>query len=465
MSFAAWRFTCLLLSISFSVFGTQQTQAQLSEYDAKNRAASLSNQAIQLINDNKLDAAEFKLAEASRLDSGNASILNNYGTVLLKLGKVEDARKVLEKAVQLNPGFDLVYQNLGLVYENLGDLQSAKKNLLKFAELTSNEVQADKMKEHVAMIDKNLARGIQAAAANSSDYFAAEHKMYRWPKQRMPLRVFVQSGKGVEGYKESYGEALNNAIQSWSQALDGLLSFQTWDKSEGADIEITWSHDFKNALTKAEGGDCKFSMNGDGMEHANISLLTVDPSPTDKLNDARVSWVALHEIGHALGFNSHSNNPSDVLYFAAPLKNTMPSLSSRDIQTFRRMYSEKLPDTWLSLNGEAVKLMKEGKSSDALEKLNAALKLKPDAKAVKANLILLESILSTNLLNEEKYTEAEPHLQRALDLCSETRDSKLQGLLEKYAVLLEKTERKSQVEGMLKRYATSAPLPVQTIAK
>lgn len=452
-------FWILLSSLFFFPSILSPTLAQPTALDAKSRAIQLYNDSVQLINQNKLETAESKLEEACRLDSDNALILNNYGLTLLKLGKLLEARKTLEKAITVNPRLDLALLNLGLACEGQGDLSAARKYLLSYIEISGNKEQVDKMKDHVAIIDKTLASGLATTATNTDDYFGQilRNQMYPWPKERLPIKLYLTPGDSVDGYKASYGADLQRAVETWSKALASIIEFKQQDKADGADIVVHWSHDFKTALMKAEGGDCKYVADGAGMKHADITLLTIDPSASDKLNDAKVSWVALHELGHALGINGHSNNPSDVMYFAAPLKNSMPELSARDVRTFKRLYSEKLPDTWLSLNDEAIKLMRSGNIDLAIEKLNAAIKLNPAQKVLKENLLLAEARKSSSLLDAEKYKEAEPHLQKALELEEEARDENFDTLISNYALLLKNAGRAGEIKEMYIRYNAKAP--------
>ncbi len=449
--------TSIILLSSFCLCQSAQAQYAVSD---KSRAIHLYNESVALINSSKLPEAEAKLVEALQIDPQNANSLNNYGLVLLKLGKLQEARKALEKSIELNPKFDAPYLNLGLVCEGQGDLAYARQNFLKYIDISGNRAQADKMRDHVNIIDKTLANGpLPAQAQSSEDYFTQlrREQLFPWPADRMPLKIFVEAGDNVPGYKKSFGDDFQQALATWAEALKEKVSFEAVGKEDGADIVVRWTHDPKNALLKAEGGDCKYNANGEGMNHALITLLTIDPSASDKLNDFKVSWVSLHELGHALGVNGHSNNPGDIMYFAAPLQNTMPKLSQRDVATFKRLYSEKLADTWLSLNDQAIKLMRSGQLKEALSKLNSALILAPKERVLKENLVLVEAKIATALLEDEKYAEAEPHLQKALELEKEAKDQNFDVLLRNYSILLKRTGRANEVDALYKRHGAKSP--------
>jgi len=442
------------LVVYSSVFLAQPAVlAQLPYDEARNRAAVLCNESLPLISEGKYDAALSKLAESLNLNPDNASTLSNYGLVLLKMGQMAGARKQLDKALKLDPKLTSGLLNMGLVCEAMGDLASAKSYLLRFIEVSQNKDQVEKMKDHIAIIDKTLAKGAPAVG-DGSDYLTevGRSQMFPWPKDLMPIKIYIAPANEIPGYKPNFGDDLENAISAWSKALDGIVSFTRCSKKEDANIDIHWAHDYKTALMKAEGGDCKYVANGAGMKHADITLLTIDPSASDKLNDAKVSWVALHELGHALGINAHSNNPTDVMYFAAPLASAMPQLSARDVTSFQRLYTQKLPDTWLTLNDSAIKLMRAGQNNEALERLNQAIKMEPAQKVLKENLVIVQQRIAIDFLNAGKYTEAEPYLVNALELEKELKNEFLDDLLADYAQLLKRTGRSEQVDEVYKRY-------------
>lgn len=446
-----------LSAVSLIVFSMSPGFAQLNDYDARVRATQLYNESIGLINDGNVERAEPKLVEAYHLCPNDANILNNYGLVLMKLGKLPEARGALERAFSINPRFDAISLNLGLVCENQGDLVTAKKYLSNYLAIATDRNQAEKMRDHINIIDKTLARGGGTGGVSTDDYFGQmqPEQMHPWPKSRMPLKVYMASGDGVEGYKPSYGQDVENALNSYSQALNGLVSFERVKAEESADITVKWTHDPQNALLKAEGGDCKYTANGAGMSHANIQILTIDPSRSDRLNDFKVSWVALHEIGHALGIAAHSNSPDDIMYFTAPMKNAFSNLSSRDIKTLVRIYSEKLPDTWLSLNEEAIRALKTKEYDLAESKLEAAIKLAPEQKVLKGNLMLVQARICESLLNQDKNKEAEPHFVKALDMEMTERDDNFKWLVSNYAECLRRLGRDSEIDAMYKKYGAS----------
>jgi predicted Zn-dependent protease len=310
------------------------------------------------------------------------------------------------------------------------------------------------MFDHINAINKVLDNGGASKSSNSSDYLSEIPRtgLNPWPKSRMPIKIFIEPADQVEGYKTSYGNDLNAALSVWESVLSSYLSFQLVDKKDGCDIYIHWSHDTSNAVMKAEGGDCKHRATGMGMDYADVTLLTLDPSPSIKLADPLVSWVCMHELGHALGIGGHSSNPADVMFFASPQSNKMPALSQRDLDTFHKLYGEKLPDTWLSLNDEGNRMMGENRIDQAIEKFDGALKLNSNEPIIKQNLIIAEGRKGIDLMNKQDYVAAEQHMKRAMDFELEVRDNNFQLILKNYSVLLRNAGRAGEVGELYKRY-------------
>lgn len=438
----------LLLSIS-------AVNAQSEE--ARNHAIDLYNSSVVLIKNGDFAAAENVLGQAVQVLPNDANILCNYGLALMKMGKLEEAKERLIRGTQVKPDYDLMWLNLGLVQEGLGDLVSAKASLQKFVALAPHNPYSERIKAHIPEIDKLLATGVGPDSLNKPDYIdeLSTDQKQRWSANRMPLKIYLKPGDGVPGYKPSYGQALENALADWIKALEGKMSIVKVDDATKGDIVVKWTNDLTAGVNRSEGGDVRYSATAAGIDHADVTLLTLDPSPTVRLNDSLVYWISLHELGHGLGIVGHSRNPADIMFFSAPQK-VNPQLSSRDVQTIRRLYSEQL-ENWMTLNDQGIKLMHEQKYDAALQKLDKALRLRPDKTVIKTNIITTEGNHALKLLNENKLENVEQHFARALDLEQEVRDGNLPMLLNNYSVFLTRVARADEINDLYKHFGMKPP--------
>ena len=441
----------LISMIHLRPSGAQEmTQNQLN-------ANKLYNASVGLINSGDFTGADNLLSQAWKLDPDNPDILCNYGLALMKLGKLQEAKERLLRASQLKPGLAIVWLNLGLAQEGLGDLPGARQSLLKFVDIGKANPYSEKIKAHIPEIDKLIAAGVSTESLNQPDYMDELNRdqRQRWASNRMPLKIHFAPGEGVPGYKPSYDTAMKSAINTWVKALNGKLTFEPVSSKSKADIAVKWSADIKDAVNSSEGGDVRYQANSNGLDHVDITLLTLDSSPTVKLTDSIVFWISLHEFGHGLGIVGHSHNPTDVMYFSAPQK-VSTKLSDRDIQTIRKLYSVAL-DNWMTINKEAVDLLHAGNLAESLAKLDAAQKLNPTEKSIKTNIKLVETRLVNQLLSDDKIEEIEPHILRALVLEEESRDENLENLLRSYTTFLERVNREKEIPAVWKRFGLEAP--------
>ena len=77
------------------------------------------------------------------------------------------------------------------------------------------------------------------------------------------------------------------------------------------------------------------------MMHVDVILLATNENPEDKVTDNALSWVAHHELGHALGLVGHSPDTSDIMCFLESQLDRPAQLTQRDANTIQMLYSPK----------------------------------------------------------------------------------------------------------------------------
>ena len=150
----------------------------------------------------------------------------------------------------------------------------------------------------------------------------------RWPDERFarPLKVCVLN-QGVGGFREDFIANVNFALGRWNGVLP--ITLATGADSADADVVITWAPRLDSGKT----GRTDLTWDPRGyIHHAFVVLATHDPGGRP-LDGPRMSALALHELGHALGLG-HSPQKSDALYPIA----TALELTDRDRATARLLY-------------------------------------------------------------------------------------------------------------------------------
>lgn len=148
--------------------------------------------------------------------------------------------------------------------------------------------------------------------------------------QQMPVNVYIQSNP--------FTNIVKSAFDLYNANFNGMISFNYVDSPTTAQINVTFPARLERADEEqfVAGITNNFS-SGHNIQSSNIKLLTQKDGI--KFSSAFVYNTALHEIGHALGINGHSNNRADIMY-PQTQANTMMTLSARDMATLKIMYSK-----------------------------------------------------------------------------------------------------------------------------
>lgn len=182
-------------------------------------------------------------------------------------------------------------------------------------------------------------------APTNGDYLDAvgAQGLFRWSAARMPLKVYIQDGFGVPGYRPSFKGFMVKAFDEWARISNGRLSWRQVSSPAQADIVCSFSD---TARTAGHGGfeagvtqtiiqENRFTGES-SIQAAKMSILTQWRGR--QFTDMDVYKTCLHEVGHAYGLQGHSNNPSDIMYFAVNPRQSA-TLGQRDANTIARLYT------------------------------------------------------------------------------------------------------------------------------
>ncbi|HEY9793211.1 MAG TPA: matrixin family metalloprotease [Candidatus Obscuribacterales bacterium] len=277
----------------------------------------------------------------------------------------------------------------------------------------------------------------------SQDTFVADDFCLEiWRPERMPLKVYLAPGDGVEAYDPRFAESFKDACAQLSASMSQEITFVFVDNADASDIDVCWTSE-KSKWPPNKWPDaiglCHRTANSDGeMEHASIFLLTKFPN-FQRLGTNFMEEVCLHELGHACGLG-HSLRRADIMnklgYSQSPGSfdadgryelSEPPKFSDRDTASLKVLISSQHRIMKIRhdydrvqacnlLNDEAFKLITQGDNGQSLIYLRAAVELDGTNKLGMQNAMVALFNCAVILNNKEQYAEALPLLKKALNL-------------------------------------------------
>ncbi|MBD1941873.1 peptidase [Coleofasciculus sp. FACHB-712] len=188
--------------------------------------------------------------------------------------------------------------------------------------------------------------------SNSGDYFSQVKPTpvgyLVW--SQFPVKVFVEMPE-TSTASQQWASAVLKAVQEWRV----YLPLQVVEQSEIADIKIVRSlpplkpsfnrrtGEFHLPRARSAETRYEFYLNpATGTPSVLSHRFTIQLSPTQ--TGDYIQSAARHELGHALGIWGHSPLETDALYFSQ-VRNP-PQISSRDINTLKRIYQQPTRLGW-----------------------------------------------------------------------------------------------------------------------
>jgi predicted Zn-dependent protease len=243
----------------------------------------------------------------------------------------------------VQPKNELVLFNLGQAYQmdgrNADALKSYQKYLSSFPKgqyvpLIANMVRV--MQTQVLM-----SRGASSSAQDNYLNEAIAGGGCRWAAEQVPVKVYIASADGVNGFKPEYAKFLKDAFAEWATATDTRIKFSFVENMNEALVKCRWTANPKDLANPGEGGQAFVAHSAQGAAVAAELLICTKP---DSLSGAQPSekfmkHICLHEVGHVLGMPGHSSSPNDVMFSLVNPESVTGILSERDKKTAKALYS------------------------------------------------------------------------------------------------------------------------------
>jgi len=312
------------------------------------QAGHLTNEAYSFSKNGNNEHAIELLKQALAIDPSLSVAHLDMSLALIALKRYDEALQESSIVLQLDPHNEKGYLNYLAAAIGANHMQDAlrvgQEYLNRFPNGENRTTLSNEMVAVAHEVDRRQnVKGIMAppGAPDNYLYLVTPNGKRRWPPFYMPLKVYINSGQGYKGFSPIYETTLITAFLTWQNASRGMLRFIPVNDVTQANIECRWTDSSANLTLAAEAGDAHVvsDRRTNIIYHVTVTILTCRPDiPSEKLTPTLIKQVCLHEIGHALGLDGHSDSAQDIMYCATDPNVEYVGLSQRDLNTLFLLY-------------------------------------------------------------------------------------------------------------------------------
>lgn len=237
-----------------------------------------------------------------------------------------------KRATSMAPSSANPYITLGNAALKTGRKQESVKALRTYLSLMPNAANASNVRAFIKSIETELNEESGSSIKSPPGTYLAEatvRGVTHFAAGSMPIKVSVE--------EDRLRPEVKSAFRLWQKETGGLVQFQFVESAESAQIEVRFSKVRDAGVPAIEGGHTRFRDGVSGRLKAWITIYTQNRGAV--LGDLEIKSIALHEIGHALGINGHSDQASDIMFLS--LDRSRAGLSARDVATLKALYALK----------------------------------------------------------------------------------------------------------------------------
>jgi len=255
--------------------------------------------------------------------------VGQYDKALRMFDMVSDARSYDSEPVYYQA---LALSKLAPTYEN-------QKKLYEIAQLEDCD-EASALAEKILL---NMRKQLeQQVGPNYADNILFDDILIRWNLSH-PVTYSILADTSVP---DEYIGIVKDAFEKWQTATNGEIKFREVH-GKGANIVVNFVDDIsmKDAYEANRVGKTLPAMKDDTLQKMDIYIRKFD-TKGNQYNSDKLSNLAMHEIGHAIGLGGHSADSNDIMFYTGDYiddKTVKKDISTRDLNTFRLLY-KMIPD-------------------------------------------------------------------------------------------------------------------------